>query len=125
MSMSQLPADDDPFAAFELPPDIMGATFEHAISDVEGAAHERGHAIARALQKKLKGSIVEYNFPGMITAHMASGAVARCGGPAIGWMIDVEKKPGASPITLDVDVPDEGSDPGEIAKALAKALKKY
>ncbi len=120
-----IPADDDPFAAFELPPDLMGSTFEHAISDDAGATHERGHAIASALQKALKGSVVEYGFPGIVTVHMKSGAVARCGGPSIGWMIDVERKPGADLITIDVDVPDEDAEPAEVAKVLAKALKKY
>jgi hypothetical protein len=120
-----MPDDDDPFAAFELPADVMGATFEHAISDDAGAAHERGHAIASALQKALKGSMVEYGFPGIVTAHMKSGAVARCGGPAIGWMIDVERTPGAATVTIDVDVPDDESDPKEIAQILAKKLKKY
>ena len=124
-SMNMTPHDDDPLSAFELPPDVMGSTFEHAISDDAGSTHERGHAIAAALQRALKGSTVEYGFPGIVTAHMKSGAVARCGGPAIGWMIDVEKKPGAAPITLDVDVPDEAAEPSEVAKILAKALRKY
>jgi hypothetical protein len=117
--------DDDRLAAFDLPPDIMGATYEHAISDDAGAAHERGHAIASALQKAMKGSTVEYGFPGIITAHLKSGALARCGGPAIGWMIDVERRPGADPITIDVDVPESETDPAKVAQVLAKALKKY
>jgi len=125
MSMPTTPADDDPLAAFELPPDVMGATFEHAISDTADSNHERGHAVAAALQKVLKGSTVEYGFPGIVTAHMKSGAVARCGGPGIGWMIDVERKPGADPITLDVYVSDDETDPVRVAEVLAKALKKY
>ena len=117
--------DDDPLAAFELPPDMMSSTFEHAISDDASMTHERGHAVAAALQRKLKGSTVEYGFPGIVTVHMKSGAVARCGGPAIGWMIDVERKPGADPLTLDVSVPDDETDPVRVAAVLAKALRKY
>jgi hypothetical protein len=117
--------DDDPLAAFELPPDLMTSTFEHAISDDAGLTHERGHAVAAALQRQLKGSMVEYGFPGIVTAHMKSGAVARCGGPAIGWLIDVERQPGAHPLTLEVSVPDDEIDPVRVAELLAKALKKY
>lgn len=117
--------DDDPLAAFELPPDMMSSTFEHAISDDASMTHERGHAVAAALQRKLKGSTVEYGFPGIVTVHMKSGAVARCGGPAIGWMIDVERKPGADPLTLDVSVLDDETDPVRVAEVLAKALRKY
>ena len=69
--------DDDPLAAFELPPDVMSQTFEHAISDVASVAHERGHAVAAGLQRKLKGSMVEYGFPGIVTAHLPSGASKR------------------------------------------------
>jgi hypothetical protein len=123
--MPTIPADDDPLAHFELPPDLMGTTFEHAISDDAGAVHERGHAIASALQRALKGSVVEYAFPGLITVHMKSGALAHCGGPSIGWMIDVEPKPGDDPVTIDVDVPDASADAADVAKVLAKALKKY
>jgi hypothetical protein len=123
--MAKTPPDDDPLAAFELPPDLMSATFEHAISDDSGAAHERGHAVAAALQRALKGSTVEYGFPGIVTAHLKSGAVARCGGPAIGWLIDLERRPGSAPVTLDVDVPDEETDVAKVAQLLAKALKKY
>jgi hypothetical protein len=123
--MSKTPDDDDPLAAFELPPDLMTSTFEHAISDETGIAHERGHAVAAALQRVLKGSTVEYAFPGILTAHLKSGAVARCGGPAIGWMIDVVRTPGAPTRTLDVVIPDDETDPVRIAELLAKALKKY
>ncbi|MEP6733569.1 MAG: hypothetical protein ABJE10_23185 [bacterium] len=123
--MPNTPADDDPLAAFELPPDLMGSTYEHAISDDAGTTHERGHAIATALQRALKGSTVEYGFPGVVTVHMKSGALARCGGPAIGWLIDVERTPGAQPITLDVNVPDDETDPVRVADVLAKALRKY
>jgi hypothetical protein len=117
------PPDHDPLDDFELPPDIMSATLEHAISDDASVAHERGHAVAAALQKALKGSTVEYGFPGIVTAQLASGAVARCGGPALGWMIDVERKPGRID-TLDVDVADDEPDPAVIAEALAKLLKR-
>jgi hypothetical protein len=123
--MSRTPADDDPLADFELPADLMGATFEHAISDVADANHERGHAVAAALQKAIKGSTVEYGFPGIVTVHLKSGAVARCGGPAIGWLIDVQRTPGADPITLDVNISDDETDTTVIAEALAKALRKY
>lgn len=118
------PADDDPLAAFELPADLMGATYEHAISDASGTSHERGHAVAAALQKALKGSTVDYGFPGIVTAHLKSGAVAHCGGPAIGWLIDVERTPGAKPVTLDVNVSDDETDAVRIAEVLAKALRK-
>ena len=117
--------DDDPLAAFELPPDLMTSTFEHAISDDASADHERGHAVAAALQRRLKGSTVEYGFPGIVTAQLKSGAVARCGGPAIGWMIDVERRPGAEALTLDMSVPDDETDPVRVAELLGKALRKY
>jgi hypothetical protein len=113
----------DPLDAFELPPDVMGATFEHAISDAADLAHERGHAVAAALQKALKGSTVEYGFPGIVTAHLRSGAVARCGGPTLGWLVDVERRPGQVD-TIDVAVSDDESDPTVIAAALAKVLKR-
>ena len=116
---------DDPLAKFELPPDLMTSTFEHAISDDASVAHERGHAIAAALGKALKGSTVEYGFPGVITANLKSGATARCGGPAIGWLIDVERRAGDDPITVDVDIPDDELDPVKVAALLAKALRKY
>ncbi|MEP6619656.1 MAG: hypothetical protein ABJE47_10080 [bacterium] len=118
-------SDDDPLSAFELPPDLMSSTFEHAISDDASATHERGHAVAAALQRALKGSLVEYGFPGIVTAHLKSGAVARCGGPSIGWMIDLEQKPGSPVITLDVAIADDESDPKKVAEVLAKALKKF
>ena len=117
--------DDDPLAAFELPPDVMSSTFEHAISDDATVAHERGHAVATALQRALKGSAVEYGFPGIVTAHLKSGAVAHCGGPLIGWMIDVALTPGARHVTLEVSVPDDDAEPGAVVDALAKALRKY
>lgn len=117
--------DDDPLAAFDLPPDMMSSTLEHAISDDASATHERGHAVAAALQRAMKGSTVEFGFPGIVTAHMKSGAVARCGGPGIGWLIDVVRTPGADPLTLDVTVPDEETDPVKVAAVLAKALRRY
>src|SRR5438067_956290 len=116
---------DDPLADFELPPDVMTATFEHAISDDASMAHERGHAIAAALQRMLKSSMVEYGFPGIVTARLKSGAVARCGGPAIGWLIDVERKPGAPAVTLEVSIPDDETDATRVAEVLARALRKY
>lgn len=119
-----MPPDRDPLDDFELPPELlMSATFEHAIGDDATVAHERGHAVAAALQKLLPGSIVDYGFPGIVTAHLASGAVARCGGPALGWMIDLERKPGRID-TVEVDVPDDEADPRVIAEALAKRLKR-
>jgi hypothetical protein len=114
----------DPLDAFELPPDLMSATLEHAISDVATQAHERGHAVAAALQKALKGSTVEYGFPGIVTVHLKSGAVARCGGPSLGWLVDVERKPGALADTIDVDIADDESDVQKIADVLAKVLKR-
>jgi hypothetical protein len=117
------PSDDDPLADFELPPEIMSQTLEHAISDDASMAHERGHAVAAALQKLLPGSTVEYGFPGIVTAHLRSGAVARCGGPTLGWMIDVQRKPGADTEVIEVSVDDE-TDAQAIAAALAKKLKR-
>ncbi|MBA3671469.1 MAG: hypothetical protein H0W68_05535 [Gemmatimonadaceae bacterium] len=120
---SHPPSDHDPLAAFELPPDVMSNTLEHAISDDASLSHERGHSVASALQRKLKGSSVEYAFPGIVTAHLRSGAVARCGGPSLGWLVDVERANGETE-TLDVSVPDDAA-PKEIADLFAKALKKF
>jgi len=117
--------DDDPLAEFELPPDIMmSSTFEHAISDAATRLHERGHAVASALQRKLKGSLVEYAFPGMLTVHLKSGAVARCGGPSVGWLVDVEREPGGAVESIDVGIADGETDTKLIAEKLAKVLKK-
>jgi hypothetical protein len=118
-------SDDDPPAAFELPPDLMTSTFEHAISDDADSAHEHGHAIAAALQKALKGSTVEFGFPGIVTAHLKSGAIARCGGPSIGWMIDLQRSKGADVRTIEVNVPEDATDATEVAEILAKALKRF
>lgn len=121
--MTAKPRKPDPLDAFELPPDLMSATLEHAIGDDATVAHERGHAVAAVLQKLLPGSTIDYGFPGIVTAHLKSGAVARCGGPALGWMIDLERKPGRVD-TLDVDVSDDEADPALIAEALARVLKR-
>jgi hypothetical protein len=117
--------DDDPLADFELPPDVMSSTFEHAISDAASITHERGHAVASALQRKLKGSIVEFGFPGTVTAHLKSGVVARCGGPTLGWRIEVEREPGAEVKRISVDVAPTETDAKAIAEALAKVLKRW
>ena len=117
--------DDDPLANFELPPDVMSSTFEHAISDAASITHERGHAVASALQRKLKGSIVEYGFPGTVTAHLRSGAVARCGGPTLGWRIELEREPGAELQRIAVDIAPGETDTKVIAEALAKVLKRW
>ena len=122
--MPDNPSENDPLAAFELPPDLMTSTFEHAISDDADTAHEHGHAIAAALQKALKGSTVEFGFPGIVTAHLKSGAIARCGGPSIGWMIDLQRTKGGEVRTIDVDVPSDMTDAAEVAAVLAKALKR-
>ncbi len=116
--------NDDLLASFELPDDVMSATLEHAISDDASATHERGHAVAAALQRALKGSHVEYAFPGVVTAQLASGAVANCGGPAIGWMIDVQRASGVDTHTLDLP-PLDDDEPETVAKAMAKALRRY
>ena len=118
------PDAEAPLADFELPPEIMSQTFEHAISDDASIAHERGHAVAAALQKLLPGSTVEYGFPGIVTARLKSGAVARCGGPTLGWMIDLQRKPGADTEVIDVPVDDDETDVPTIAAALAKKLKR-
>ena len=123
--MPNPPSDNDPLAAFELPPDLMTSTFEHAISDDADSAHEHGHSIAAALQKALKGSTVEFGFPGIVTAHLKSGAIARCGGPSIGWMIDLQRTKGGEVRTIDVAVPDDVTDATEVATILAKLLKRY
>jgi hypothetical protein len=123
--MPKLPPDDDPLAAFELPPDLMTSTFEHAISDDADSAHEHGHAIAAALQKALPGSTVEFGFPGIVTAHLRSGAIARCGGPSIGWMIDLQRTKGGEVRTIDVTVPADVTEATEVAAILAKALKRF
>ena len=123
--MPNTPSDHDPLAAFELPPDLMKSTLEHAISDDADSTHERGHAVAAALQKVLKGSTVEYAFPGIVTAHLKSGALAHCGGPAIGWMIDVMRAKGGDVLTIDVSVPEDETDPVQVAEILAKALRKF
>src|SRR5829696_9135011 len=117
-------SDDDPLADFELPPDVMSSTFEHAISDAAAIAHERGHAVASALQRKLKGSLVEYSFSGIVTAHLRSGAVARCGGPSVGWRLTVEREPGAELQAVAVDLAPGETDTKVVAERLAKALKK-
>ena len=123
--MPKHPDDDDPLAEFELPPDIMSSTFEHAISDAASITHERGHAVASALQRKLKGSIVEYGFPGILTVHLRSGARARCGGPTFGWLIDLEREPGGEVESIDVGIADGETDTKLIAEKLAKVLKKW
>ncbi|HKP16802.1 MAG TPA: hypothetical protein VJT85_12065 [Gemmatimonadaceae bacterium] len=117
-------SDDDPLAEFELPPEVMSSTFEHAISDAAAIAHERGHAVAAQLQRKLKGSIVEYGFSGLVTAHLRSGAVARCGGPLVGWRVTVEQ-PGAEPKSVDADLAPGETDTKVIVERLAKLLKRY
>jgi hypothetical protein len=104
------PSENDPLGDFELPPDIMSSTLEHAISDTETRTHERGHAVASALQRKLKGSIVEFGFPGLLTAHLRSGALARCGGPALGWLVDVQREPGGETQTIDAGISDDETD---------------
>lgn len=118
------PPDDDPLASFELPPEVMSHTLEHAISDDATVSHELGHAVAARLQQLLKGSRVEYGFPGLVTVHLASGAVAHCGGPSLGWMVDVQRRPGAGTDTVEVRVADDETDPATIAEALAKVLKR-
>ena len=123
--MPDNPSENDPLAAFELPPDVMTSTFEHAISDDADSAHEHGHAIAAALQKALNGSTVEFGFPGIVTVHLKSGAIARCGGPSIGWMIDLQRTKGGEVRTIDVDVPGDMTDATEVAAILAKALKRF
>lgn len=119
------PHDDDPLADFELPSELMSQTLEHAISDDAMASHELGHAVAARLQKTLKGSTVEYGFPGIVTVHLRSGAVARCGGPALGWLVDLVRRPGAETDTIDVNIADDETDPARIADALAKVLKRW
>lgn len=120
-----LPSDDDPLENFELPPDVMSSTFEHAISDAAAIAHERGHSVAAGLQRKLKGSIVEYGFSGIVTAHLRSGAVARCGGPVVGWRLTVERAPGDEPQPIDVDLAPGETDTKAVVERLAKALKRW
>jgi hypothetical protein len=118
------PPDDDPLADFELPPELMSHTLEHAISDDASVSHELGHAVADRLERALKGSRVEYGFPGVLTVHLASGAVAFCGGPGIGWIVDLVRTPGGPTTTMDIDIADDESDPARIADALVKVLRR-
>ena len=101
----------------------MSQTLEHAIGDDAMESHELGHAVVSRLQKALKGSMVEFAFPGIVTVQLKSGAVARCGGPGIGWMVDVMRRPGAETDTVDVDVAFDETDSVVIADAIAKALR--
>jgi hypothetical protein len=116
--------DDDPLADFELPPELMSQTLEHAISDDASVSHELGHAVAARLERTLKGSRVEYGFPGVLTVHLGSGAVAFCGGPGIGWMVDLVRTPGGATTTTELDVADDEKDPERIADALVKVLRR-
>jgi hypothetical protein len=118
------PHDDDPLADFELPPELMSHTLEHAISDDASVSHELGHAVAARLQQALKGSTVEYGFPGVVSVQLPSGAVAFCGGPGIGWMVDLVRTPGGATTTVDVDIAADESDPARIADALVKVLRR-
>ena len=102
----------------------MSQTLEHAIGDDAMESHELGHAVVSRLQKALKGSTVEFAFPGIVTVQLKSGAVARCGGPGIGWMVDVMRRPSAETDTVDVDVAFDETDPVVIADAIAKALRR-
>jgi hypothetical protein len=124
MSRTPPSPDDDPLADFELPPELMSHTLEHAISDDASVSHELGHAVAARLERALKGSRVEYGFPGVLTVHLASGAVAFCGGPGIGWMVDLVRTPGGATTTVELDVADDESDPERIADALVKVLRR-
>lgn len=103
----------------------MTYTFEHAISDHADSSHERGHAVAAALQNVLPKSHVEFGYPGVVTARLASGAVARCGGPESGWSVDVSQPHGEDPEALDVRIPDAHADPAVIAAQLAAVLKHW
>jgi hypothetical protein len=67
---------------------------------------------------------VEYAFPGILSVHLASGAVAQCGGPSVGWLVDISRRPEAQVQTVEVDVADDERDPARIADALAKVLKR-
>ncbi len=102
----------------------MSQTLEHAIGDDAMESHELGHAVVSRLQKVLKGSTVEFAFPGIVTVQLKSGAVARCGGPGIGWMVDVMQRPGAETDTVGVDVAFGETSPVVIADAIAKALRR-
>jgi hypothetical protein len=75
--------------------------------------------------RRLKGSIVEYGFSGLVTAHLKSGAVARCGGPSVGWRVTVEREPGTEPKTVDADLAPGETDTKLIVDRLAKVLKKW
>ena len=102
----------------------MSHTLEHAISDDASVSHELGHAVAAGVEKSLKGSRVEYGFPGVLTVYLDSGATAFCGGPGIGWMVDLVRTPGGATTTMEVDVADDESDPARIAEALVKVLRR-
>jgi hypothetical protein len=60
-----------------------------------------------------------------VTAHLRSGVVARCGGPGLGWRIEVESEPGAEIKRIAVEIPATETDAKAIAEALAKVLKRW
>ena len=88
-------SDDDPLAEFNLPPEVMSSTFEHAISDAAAIAHLR------------------------------SGAVARCGGPSAGWHVTIEREPGVEPKTIDTGLAPGETDTKVIVERLARVLKRW
>jgi hypothetical protein len=42
----------------------------------------------------------------------------------MGWLVDIVRRPGAEPDTLDVAIPDDETDAERIADALAKVLRR-
>jgi hypothetical protein len=80
--------------------------------------------VASSLQRKLKGSLVEYSFSGLVTAHLRSGAVARCGGPVSGWHVTIET-PGAEPRVVTTDLAPTETDTKVVVEKLVKALKRW
>jgi hypothetical protein len=60
-----------------------------------------------------------------VTAHLRSGAVARCGGPSVGWRLTVERTPGAEPQTVDAGLAPAETDTKVVVERLAKALKRW
>ncbi len=115
---------NDPLSTFELPAEVMTYTFEHAISDHADTAHESGHAVASALQRMLRGSSVEFGYPGVLTARLPSGAVAHCGGPG-NWEVEIAQPHGEEPETLTISIPESETDAEKIAEIFASVLRHW
>ena len=117
-------SSNDPLAAFELPPEVMTYTFEHAISDHADSAHESGHEVAAALQKRLAGAAVEFAYPGVLTVRLSSGTVARCGGPGQ-WLVEIVQPHGEEPEVLNLSISSDETDADVIAGLIAGVVRHW